>query len=406
MPSDAAIPQAAPAQPAILSDPADAARFNTAGVVTVSFAHFVHDTYSAYFAPLLPILIQNLGLTKTAAGILWVFYNLPSLFQPVIGHLGDRVNLRILVALAPGISAVLMTLLGIAPGYGALVVILLITGASSAGLHAIGPVIGGLLSGNRLGRGMSYWMVGGELGRTVGPLIVVAAVNLLTPAGLPWLALGGIGASIFLLISLRTFPDYRPAAAHRLDARAALAGLRPLLPPLLLVIATRSLLFSAITTFLPTFLTEEGANLWLAGASLSILEAAGVLGAMSGGVLSDRLGRRAVMIIVTFSAPIFILLFLQTRGWLQFPMLLFSGFTLLSTMPVMMAMAQEQTPQSRALANGIFMAMNFVISSLAVLIVGILADAFGLRTTIIASAVLMLVGAPAAFFLPDKIRRP
>ncbi len=57
-------------------------RFETAGVTTASSAHLVHDLYPAFLAPLLPVLIENLSLTKTAAGLLSVFYQFPSLIQP------------------------------------------------------------------------------------------------------------------------------------------------------------------------------------------------------------------------------------------------------------------------------------------------------------------------------------
>ena len=73
--------------------------FKAAGVVTVSAAHAVHDTYTAFLSPLLPLLIENLALTKAAAGLLTVFAQGPSLLQPFIGHLADRVDLRLLVVL-------------------------------------------------------------------------------------------------------------------------------------------------------------------------------------------------------------------------------------------------------------------------------------------------------------------
>jgi hypothetical protein len=60
--------------------------FDAAEVITASSAHFVHDLYSSFLAPLLPVLIESLSLTKTAAGLLSVFYQWPSLLQPLIGH--------------------------------------------------------------------------------------------------------------------------------------------------------------------------------------------------------------------------------------------------------------------------------------------------------------------------------
>ncbi|NLG96311.1 MAG: MFS transporter [Chloroflexi bacterium] len=376
--------------------------FQTGKVATVSSAHFVHDIFSSFFAPLLPVIIANMSLTKTAAGLLTVFYNGPSLLQPFIGHLGDRVNLRLLVVLGPSIAAAMMTLLGIAPSYAILALLLLVAGISSAGLHAIGPVIAGTLSGSQLGRGMSFWMVAGELARTLGPLIVVGAVQLLTPRGLPVLMIAGFAASIALYFRLRSVPDYRPAASRPMSWGSALRHMRPILLPLALVIAARSLLFSCLTTFLPTFLTEEGANLWFAGASLSVMEGAGVVGALFGGEISDRLGRRRILAIMTAAAPLAVLLFLNVQGWLKFPVLLLVGLTLLSTTPVLMALVQERGRENRALANGIFMALNFVLFSVGIIAAGALGDFFGLRAAYYTSAAVMLAGLPFVFMLPDK----
>jgi MFS transporter, FSR family, fosmidomycin resistance protein len=388
---------------AVLDTPlesAPAARFETADVVTVSSAHMVHDMYTSFLAPLLPVLINSLSLTKTAAGLLSIFYQWPSLLQPLVGLLGDRVNLKILVIMAPTVAAALMTLLGIAPTYALLALLLVVTGLNSAGLHSIGPVLVGSLSGKKLGRGMSYWMVGGELARTLGPLLLVSAVSWLTPRGLPWLVFGGVAASILLFFRLRTVTDYRPPHGTSPSWGQAFRNVQPILLPVAAVITCRALLFSAFTTFLPTYLTERGAGLWLAGASLSVMEVAGVVGALSGGVISDRLGRRRVMAAMTLAAPLAVLLFLNARGWLVFPLLMLIGLTLLSTTPVIMALVQERARESRALSNGIYMALNFSITSLATLTAGIIADHFGLHTAFLVGAVLMLVGLPVVWLLP------
>jgi FSR family fosmidomycin resistance protein-like MFS transporter len=374
--------------------------FDTSEVITVSSAHFVHDLYTSFLAPLLPVLIESLSLTKTAAGLLSVFYQWPSLLQPLIGHLGDRVNLKILVILAPTVAAGLMTLLGIAPTYALLALLLIVAGLNSAGLHSIGPVIVGFFSKKKLGQGMSYWMVGGEFARTLGPLLVVSAVSWLTPRGLPWLVIGGVAASAMLYFRLRSVTDYRPARNATSGWGEAYRNVRPILLPIAAVITFRALLFASFTTFLPTYLTETGTGLWLAGASLSVMEVAGVVGALSGGMISDSLGRRRVMAVMTLGAPLAVLLFLNASDWLVFPLLLLIGLTLLSTTPVIMALVQERANGSRALANGIYMALNFSITSLATLAAGLIADRFGLHTTFLIGAALMLVGLPAVWLLP------
>lgn len=385
------------------AEPTDAERFHAGAVVVTAGGHFIHDTYTAFLAPLLPAFIAKFSLSTTQAGALSVFYQWPSLIQPYIGYLADRASLRYALILAPAITATMMSLLGSAPGYAVMAVLLLIAGVSSAGLHAVGPVIAGRLSGPNLGRGMSFWMVGGELGRTIGPLVIVSAVSLWGLAGVPWLMVGGWLASVALYFFLRHATDRPAQAAAPRPWREALRAMRPLLIPLTGLLIARLFLTAAISTYLPTFLNREGADLWLAGAALSVLQAAAVVGALVGGSLSDRFGRKRVLATMTVVAPLAMFLFLGSRGWLQFPLLLLLGFTVMSGTPVIMALVQESYPQGRALANGVYMALNFLLTAIVTIALGALGDLIGLRAAFAAGAFIFLAGLPLIWLLPQKL---
>lgn len=297
-----------------------------------------------------------------------------------------------------------MSLLGVAPTFGILAFLLVIAGISSSALHSVGPVLAGTLSGKSLGRGMSFWMVGGELGRTLGPLIVVSAVGYLTIEGLPWLMLAGFLASFFLYVQLKDISTQPRTNGLNISVIAALKQMSPIMLPLLILIFTRAMMMASLTTYLPTFLMDEGANLWIAGASLSILEAAGVVGAFFGGTLSDRLGRRRILAISFGATPVLMFLFLLTTGITKVPVLVLLGLAALSVTPVIMALVQENFPENRALANGIYMAINFVLHSIAIIILGLIADQSSLRLTFIISAAMVVVGLPFIFLLPKSKR--
>ena len=68
--------------------------FQTRRALVITAGHAAHDTYSAFLPPLLPVFIDKLALAKAEAGLLTVFLQGPSLLQPLIGHLGDRFDLR------------------------------------------------------------------------------------------------------------------------------------------------------------------------------------------------------------------------------------------------------------------------------------------------------------------------
>ena len=136
-------------------------RFQVAGVATITVGHAVHDTYTVFLPPLLPVLIEKFALSNAQAGLLSVLMQWPSLLQPVFGYLADHVNLRYFVVTVPSLSAIAMSLSGVAPSYAVLALLLVVVGVGSAGMHSVGPVIAGNLSGRSLGRGMGMWMVGG-----------------------------------------------------------------------------------------------------------------------------------------------------------------------------------------------------------------------------------------------------
>jgi len=386
------------------SPAAGADTFQAGRVATIAAGHGVHDSYTAFLAPLLVIFKQTLGLSNTEAGLLSVFMQEASLAQPLIGGLADKFSVRYFVILAPAVTAIAMSLLGVAPSYLMLAILLTITGLSSACLHAVGPVMTGDVSGKRkLGMGMSIWMVGGESGRFIGPLVIGIVITTWGVHNTPWLMIGGVLASLALLLTLKEPPGHRAAQARpKSTLRAELRGKRRLLAVLIGIIVIQVFMSSALVTYLPILLHDEGESFWLASVSLSVLQAAGVVGALFGGTLSDRLGRRRMLSLSILPTSFFMFLFLTASGWVRFPLLLILGLTSLSITPVVMAIVQESFPNNRSLANGFYMALSFLIRSSAVLITGRLGDLFGMHTAFAVCAVIPLLGLPLLRFLPVK----
>ena len=381
----------------------DENKFQTAGVVTMASAHAVHDTYTGFLPALYPELISKLSINNAQAGLLTFYIQGASIIQPFIGYLADRVSLKYLVILTPAVSAILMSLLGKAPSFAIVTFMLLVVGLSSASLHAVAPAVAGHLSGKNLGKGMSFWMVGGELGRTLGPLIVVTAIRFYTFEGIGWLMVFGILASFVLYLRLRNVSARPNGKVSDMSWKEALVKMKPVILPIIGILTLMSLCTGAIATFLPTFLTEEGTGLWLAGASLTMVEAAGVLGALLAGSVSDRIGRRNVLLVIVIFSPIFLLLAVFASGWLRIVFVVIAGFFSISTSPVYMALSQESCPENRALANGIYNSLSFAIRSLAVILLGVIGDAYTLRTAYILGAVLVFFAIPFVFMIPKNI---
>jgi FSR family fosmidomycin resistance protein-like MFS transporter len=376
-------------------------QFHGGDVLTIAAAHGLNDTYAAFLPSFLPVFIENLALSKTQAGALSAYGQLPSLAQPVIGLLADRRGLRWVVILAPAVTAVAGSLLGVMPSTLFIALLLTLIGFSSAGIHAVGPAIAGKLSSGKLGKGMSYWMVAGELGRALGPLVAVTAIQYLGLSNTPWLSIAGLIVSVFLYFRLRRLPHDAHAPSQYFEWKPALRSMAPFMAGIAIVIVTGFFLSSGITTFLPTYLTEKGTSLWLAGASLTLYELAGVAGIMVVGPISDRVGRKPVLIGAFLLTPPVTLLFLFSSSWLQSIGLILMGFGMLSINPVLMAWIQERFPDYRAFANGIYMAMNFVFRSVIVVIIGWIGDTWGLQASFLISAGLMLLAIPVISLMPE-----
>lgn len=381
---------------------ADRNQFQTTQVLTVAGAHFAHDTYSAFLAPLLPLIQERLGTGYALTGSLAIFAQLPSLLNPFLGYLADKVSLRYFVILAPAITATLLSSLGLASSYLMLVLLLLAAGVSIAAFHAPAPAMIGRLAGNRMGKGMSIFMAAGEMGRTLGPVVAIAGVSWFGLAGIWRLAFVGWAVSGLLYFRLHTVAA-RPPTVASANLAAIWPQLRRVFGVLIWLVGARVLLLVSLTTYLPLFIKDaRGLSLWLSAASLTILEAAGVVGALFSGTLSDRLGRNRMLLLLLILSPLFHLAFVLGPTWAAVPLLLALGLTAISPQPVLLALVQDSFPDHRALANGIYLAVSFLVRALGIWAVGFLADRIGLQNAYLWSGLLAFLSVPAVFFLPRR----
>ncbi len=376
----------------------DQSKFQTGNVTLIAFSHLIHDIYGAFLAPLLPLLIAKLGFSYTAAGFLTVAQRFPSLLNPILGVIADKTGARYFLIGAPAVTAISMSLLGIAPSYPILVLLLVIMGISAACYHVPSPVMVKQLAGNKIGKGMSFYMFAGELARTIGPLVIIGAVSLWGLEQTYWLILPGLLASFFLYVKFKRLPiEHHAQTTPSFGLGKTLAKMGPTLMGLTGIIVLMGGLKGAMMTFLPIFLTEKGFSLAVAGGSLSVLEAGGVIGVLTAGTLSDRLGRKFVLLTAIIGAPVLMWIFLLNPGLLTLPILFVLGFFLLSTGPVMLAIVQESGSDRPAYVNGIYMMIHFVSGSVMTVLVGVFNDWLGLDTTYKLAALLAL---GAICFLP------
>ncbi|MEJ2056417.1 MAG: MFS transporter [Desulfofustis sp.] len=356
--------------------------FDTEKVILLSVCHFIHDIYTSFLAPLLPFLIEKFSLSLTQAGFLSTAMQISALMNPHIGKLADRVSVRYFIIMAPAFTAIPMSLLGIAPNYGILLILMFFTGVSTSLFHVPAPVMVYRVSGGKTGRGMSFFMTGGELARTLGPIGIIGVISIFGFEGYYPVMLFGILASIVMYLKFKDMPvtvEQKQSPSIRRTCRE----MKGILVPLSAILVGRGFMHACLTAFLPLYVIQQSGNVWLAGISLSLFEAAGVVGILAVGGLSDRFGRKRLLAFCLVVSPIAFLLFTCTSGLLQLLILLLTGFSLLSTTPVMLAMIQEFSVDGSSAANGVFMMISFLARSAVVVLVGFIADLLGLEQTFI-----------------------
>ncbi|MDT8377270.1 MAG: MFS transporter [Desulfotignum sp.] len=376
--------------------------FQTPRVALISFSHFVHDLYSSFLPPLLPLIIEKLSLTLSQAGLLSFVMQVPAMLNPFIGLFADNKNVaRWLVILAPTFTALPMSLIMAAPSYSLLLILLFLSGISAALYHVPSPVLVAGYSGIRKGRGMSLFMSGGELARTLGPMVAVAALSWLGKDRF-FLVMGlAIITSVLLWLTLETPPE-KPGFKRSGSLKQAFAEIRHVLVPLSGILAARAGMHASMGIFLSVFIKQQTGSLWYGGAALALYEAFGVAGVLSAGTLSDWLGRRKVLFCALATAPVALLLFVHTSGILKIGMLVITGFSVLSTTPVMLAIVQDNAVKQPSAANGMFMMVSFAVRSFAVVVVGAVGDVAGMENMFVISALAGFLSLPFLIRLPDR----
>ncbi len=372
-------------------------------IATVSLAHLVQDTYSAFLAPILPLLIEKLGLTLVMSAFLDIARKLPSLLNPYFGLLAERKDARYFVILSPSLSAFSMSLLGLANNYVILIFLLILAGISSTLFHIPSPGMIKASAGDKLGRGMSYFMVGGEMARTVGPLLITGGVSLWGLEGTWRLMPFGFVASLILYYKLKDFQFTQTKFTKKREKGDSWRELKKFVPLLSVMsgfMFFQSAMKMSVTLYLVVYLTEHGFSLWYASAALSVLQFFGVIGTFLSGTLSDKFGRQRTLVFMSSGAALTMSAFLfADTVYTVFPLLALLGIFMFANGPIMLSVIHELDTKMPTFINSVYMSINFSISSVVVLLMGFFGDKIGLDKTYMIAAIMAFFAIGFAFFL-------
>ncbi len=377
-------------------------------VITVGIAHFINDLYSSFLSPLLPRLMENLGMSIALAATLAMTWSLAgSLIQPAAGYFADRYGRKLFVIGGPVVSAIFLSLIGLAPSVEVLALILIAGGIGSAAFHPPGAAMsGGASEGKGSGLRMSGFAFGGLFGFAVGPIAVVGLVSVVGLSGM-WIAM--IPAIIVCSVLFMVLPADRPHpdAPPPPPPMEVLRTLRGPLGVIFGIGALSGFVQRLFMTLSPIISFQDGVSEATGAVILSVYMAGQAAGTLVGGFLTDHMDRAILLAGLTAMAiPAHLLAFwLPSGSALMLLSAAIAGFLNLALMPPVIVLAQEIMPDSKAVGSGIVMGLAWATGSVGVIGFGILANGIGPRAAAIVSLPLLAIGTILAFHPALRLHR-
>jgi len=371
----------------------------------LALGHFVIDLYAAFLPPLLPLLIDKFQISFTSASLLAAVLSLSaSVTQPVFGFLFDKLGGWKMIIWGPVVAGLSLSSLGLASHYSVLILLLILGGLGLSSFHPEAAALTTSLSGQRRTRGMSIFMLGGNLGYSLGPFLILMVVIHL---GLEWSLFASLPAlgTAWVLHRYALLGEKAPKIHSTSSIKIESSLNRRVLgfSVLFSVVVLRVTTVLSLVTFLPMVQNLRGFSLIAAGGSITVFMACGAFGGLIGGYLADRVGRRKTILTSFILALPALSAFLYWKGPMSFFILALLGFLLYISEPSCIVFAQEMVPQQARTASGLIMGMAWGLGGGGVLGVGALADVFGIEWALRFLLLLPAGSLILSFFLPSEI---
>lgn len=393
------------------SHPSDATVYPI--LIAVSAAHLINDALQAVIPASYPIIRDSLHLSYTQLGVItFILYFSSSVIQPFIGAFADaRPTPYILPA---GMLLSLLGILGLAfaPGYWTVLTAVVVIGIASAVFHPEGSRIVYLSSGTRRGLAQSVFQVGGNAGSAMAPLITAFIFYPFGQRGAAWFALVAVlGIALQSWIAGWYKKYIHQARTARKPKEQEDEGLlhKKVIGAIVIIILisfARSLFGSSIGTYFVFYLMEQfRMSIPEAQMYLFVYAGAGIVGTFLGGPLSDRIGRKHVMLLSVLGAAPFAMLLPHADPIWIYPLLLLLGVINHSSFSVTVVYVQELVPGKVGTVSGLITGLAFGMGAIGTVVVGAMIDLTSLTTIIIACSFMPLFGAIGFLLPPDRRKR-
>ena len=385
----------------------------------LTVVHTVIDSYATVLPHLLPLLLKKLA-SQTAARnslagiIISVYSTFSSLGQIFFGWASDRFQTMHFVTFGVAFTAIALSLLGIAPSLFLVLVLLGIGGCGVAAFHPKATSQAAALAGGDRGFAISIFLTGGNIGRGLGPLLIMyLVVYRYGLESMPWCMSAGVLVALLIPKALKL-----PKVAVNVSSQVVVAptnppekrknlwgAIRPHWHPLLvlyLLSVLRTITGIGLENFLSLYLDDlQYSNLARSGV-IGLFIFAASMGIMVGGSLSDRINYYGLLLFSFIASPPLLYLSLHSTG-VTFLILLFLGnFVLSSSTTINIVLAQRLLPEHENIASSFMMGAAWSIGGLLSIPVGLLGDHFGLARVLDGLVMLPLISIVLVPLLKQK----
>ncbi|MCH8109469.1 MAG: MFS transporter [Chloroflexi bacterium] len=302
-------------------------------------------------------------------------------------------------------------LMGISPVYPLLLVGVAIVGMSHSIWHLAASASLSHHFSNRRGMALSFHGVGGSIGDVAGPVATGALLIVLGWRGiLSMYAIAPFFLAFLAVWSFRSIGRDTEAKVEVIDRRARVEMTRSLLKsPVLwgitLVRGLRGMALVALLTLLPLYLDSElGLSTFARGFHIGLLIAIGIVAKPIMGHLSDRIGRKQVLLPgLLWSCAFAFLLIPYGQGFALTAVIAALGMFLYPDQPILTAAIFDIVPRDVATtALGIGGSVGFIMSALSPLIAGGLYETLGVDAALYYVVGLFALAATTIALLPLK----
>lgn len=376
----------------------------------MTLGHLCCDINGGALPAILPFLMVEKGISySAAAGLTFALSGIGSVVQPLFGNMADKHSRPWMMSLGVFMAGCGVSLLGFFDSYWAMFIAVTMTGIGSALFHPDGGRMANYVAGERKGRGMSNFAVGGNMGGAIGPMLVVFGINLFGLPGTLILAIPSFLMAAFLQMQNKELASFAQES-RRATAEAIAAGQKDdwhSFYKLTFVVFMRSTISIGITTFIPLFwlnILMQPEN--VSSSTTTILAVAAAIATLIGGRLADRLGfNRVIRTGLLLVIPCLVLVILSRTVWFSTLMLIPLAMMLNFAFSPSVALGQSLVPNHIGLASGITMGLANSFGGMVSPLLGRLADHQGLPPVLWVLVGVAVLACVCSFSVPDAPNR-